>query len=293
MSDDRQPILVFGATGQQGGATVKALLNAAWPVRALVRDASGAKATALREAGAELAQGRFDDIAGMRTAMHGIYGVFSVLPGTLPEEEEIRLGCAIADLAADSGVAHFIYSSGASVGDKPTGVPRFDAKGHVEAHIRSLPLTATIVRPMIFMEMLPRAAFGLDEGKFNFFLRPDQSMQLVAVEDIGKFVAAIFANRARFAGQTLRIASDVVTGSDLATIFSQAAGHPIAYARFTPEALAANPSFAAMSASLENGPLSHHAKLDLMRELNPEVQTFRSWLNGPGRAALDQALSSG
>lgn len=292
MSDNRLPILVFGATGQQGESVVKALLKAGWPVRALVRDVAGAKSIALREAGAELVQGSFADIDGMRTAMQGTYGVFSVLPGTLTEEEEVRLGCIIADLATEIGVAHFVYSSGASVGEKPTGVPRFDAKGRVEAHIRCLPMTATIVRPMIFMEMLPKAAFGLNQGKFNFFLRPQQSMQLIAVEDIGKFVAAVFANQSRFGGETLRIASDLVTGNDLAAILSEAANRPIAYARFTAAALAANPSFAQMSASIDDGPLSKHADLNLMREINPEILTFRAWLNEKGRDALQTALTN-
>lgn len=55
--------------------------------------------------------------------------------------------------------------------------------------------------------------FGLDEGRFNFFAKPDQSLQLLAVEDIGKFVAAIFADPARFGGETFEIASDTVTAS--------------------------------------------------------------------------------
>src|SRR5690606_8129120 len=106
----------------------------------------------------------------------------------------------------ESGVAHFVYSSGASVGEKMTGVARFDAKPRIEAHIRSLPITSTIVRPMIFMEMLVKSGYGLDEGRYRFFLKPEQSMQLVAIDDIGKFVAAIFADRAQFGGRMLKLA---------------------------------------------------------------------------------------
>ena len=291
MSDDRRPILIFGTTGQQGGAVAAALLEANLPVRALVRDVAGDKAAALRNAGVEVIHGAFDDIDSMRNAMRGVYGVFSVLPGTLSEVDEVRLGCLIADLAVESTVAHFVYSSGASVGELPTGIPRFDAKWRVEAHVRALPITTTIVRPMIFMEMLPNAAFGLNQGMFNFFLEPDQSMQLIAVSDIGKIVAAIFADKTRFGGETIKIASDLVTGRDLETILSEASGRPIAYARFTSQALASNPSFAAMSTSLESGPLSVHADLEEMRKINPRLQTFRSWLNGEGREALNAALS--
>ncbi|AKU95683.1 hypothetical protein AKJ09_02347 [Labilithrix luteola] len=190
----------------------------------------------------------------IRAAMKDVHGVFSVLPGDLAEADEVRFGCAIADLAVESGVAHLVYSSGASVGEKLTGVARFDAKPRIEAHVRALPITATIVRPMIFMEMLVRPMYGLDEDRYTFFLRPDQSMQLIAVEDIGKFVAALFADRERFGGETLKIASDTVTGRDLEAFFSEAAGRPIAYTRFPEEVLAGNPDLGQMAASLEDGP---------------------------------------
>ena len=49
-------------------------------------------------------------------------------------------------------------------------------------------------------------------------------MQLLAVEDIGKFVVKMFEDSARFGGKTLEIASDVVTGQDLETLFTRAAG---------------------------------------------------------------------
>jgi uncharacterized protein YbjT (DUF2867 family) len=290
MENIRQPILVFGATGRQGGAVANALLKAKFPVRAFVRDPARIEATALGAAGAELVSGSFEDTCTLRSAMKGAYGVFSVLPGNLPHHDEVRIGCAIADLAVEGGVAHFVYSSGASVGEELTGVPRFDAKPRIEAHVRKLRLTATIVRPMIFMEMLMRPGNGLDEGRYAFFLGPDQAMQLIAVEDIGKFVAAIFADKAQFAGKTIKIASDTVTGRDLEALLSEAVGHPIAYQRFTEEFLAANPDLHHMSKSIEQGPLGDHVDLEVMRQINPEIASLRSWLAGSGRTALDQAL---
>ena len=292
MSDAPRPILVFGATGRQGRSVARALLQERWAVRALVRDPAAPGSVALRDAGVELVQGSFADAGVIRAAMTGAHGVFSVLPGNLAEEEEVRSGIAIADLAAESGVAHLVYSSGASVGEKPTGVARFDAKRRIEARVRSLPVVATVVRPMIFMEMLLRPGCGLDEGRYTFFLRPDQSMQLIAVDDIGKFVAAIFADKMRFGGKTLKIASDTVTGRDLEAMFTEAAGRPIAYARFPDELLAATPDLGHMAASLEEGPLADHVDLNVMREINPEILSFRSWLAGSGRKAFDEALGA-
>lgn len=300
MSDSKRPILVFGATGQQGGSVAAALLKAGWPVRALVRDAASAKSAALRQAGVELVQGGFADTDVMRGAMQGAHGVFSVQPSSgqgaalgLSDEEEERYGMTIADLALESGVRHLVYTSTGAVGDGPTGMGHFDSKANIEAHIRTLPITATIVRPAAFMEMLVMPGFGLDQGCFNFFMRPDQAMQLLAVADIGKFVAAIFADAGRFGGTTLEIASDTVTGRDLAALFTEAAGRPIAYARFADDVLAANPFLAKLTQLLDHGRLAGQADIGALRAMNPELQSFRDWLAGSGRQAFAAALGKG
>ncbi len=241
-------------------------------------------------------QGSFTDIDVIRVAMRDVHGVFNVQPGSpggrVTDEDEVRYGIAIADLAAEGGIAHLVYSSGAGVGEKPTGVAHFDNKPRIEAHIRKLLMIATIVRPMIFMEMLVRPGFELDEDRFTFFLRPDQSMQLIAVSDIGKFVAAIFADKMRFGGTTLKIASDTVTGRQLEAIFGEAAGRPVAYARCSDGVLAANPYLEQLSASLDEGPLADYVDLNVMREINPDILSFRSWLAGSGCNAFDEALGT-
>lgn len=284
------PVLVLGATGRQGGAVTTALLRSGWPVRALVRNASSSAALKLSEAGVKPFIGTFSEPTTLQAAMSGAHGVFSMLPSNLTEDDEVRFGISIADTAADSGVAHLVYSSGGSVGETPTGIARFDAKPRIEAHIRKLNLCATIIRPMIFMDMLVRPGYGLDEGRYAFFLKPDQAIQIVATDDIGKIVAVIFEQKERFAGKTIKIASDTITGSELQTILGEAAGHHIRYERFSETFLAQHPDLQQMSKSLEDGPLAAHADLNFLREINPELMSFRSWLKGPGRATFADTL---
>ena len=96
-------------------------------------------------------QGMFADVESIRRAMKGVYGVFSVQPsspgGEVSDEDEVRFGVAIADIALESGVKHLVYTSGAGVGDTPTGMGHYDSKGRIEAHIRTVPITATLARP--------------------------------------------------------------------------------------------------------------------------------------------------
>jgi uncharacterized protein YbjT (DUF2867 family) len=296
MSDKKGVILVFGATGQQGGSVAAALLKAGWPVRALVRDPASNKSAALRDAGAETVQGDLSDSASLRAAMEGVYGVFSVQPsspgGTVTDDDEIRFGITIADLARECGVTHFVYSSVASVEDG-VGLGHFESKVRIEAHIATLPLNATIIRPTTFMEMLVMPGFGLDSGHFNFFMRPDQPMGVLAVRDIGLSVAAIFADPARFAGSTLQLAGDMVTGQDLATLFSEAAGGTITYSRFADEVLAANPFLDKLTAMLDRAQPVDEAALQELRRINPEMQSMRAWLSGDGQAPFRAALGSG
>ncbi|MEQ5844292.1 MULTISPECIES: NmrA/HSCARG family protein [Paraburkholderia] len=296
MSDGTQSILVFGATGQQGGSVATALLKAGWPVRALVRNPASSKSVALRNAGVELVEGTFAHTDVIRAAMNGVHGVFSVQPsspgGAVSDEDEMCFGATIADLSVETGVKHLVYTSTNAVGDELTGMGHLDSKARIEAHIGALPITATIIRPATFMELLVMPGFGLDEGHFNFFAKLDQLIQLLAVEDIGKFVTAIFADPVRFGGKTLEIASDTVTGRDLEALFTEAAGRPITYARFSDEVLEANPFLRKLTELLDEGRLAGKADLGALREINPDLQSLRSWLAGSGREAFREALGT-
>ncbi|MEV4360877.1 NmrA family NAD(P)-binding protein [Nonomuraea sp. NPDC049625] len=78
MSTDPAPVLVTGATGQQGGATARALLAAGVPVRALVRDPATDRAKAVEALGAELVTGDLHDRDSVIRAARGARAVFSV-----------------------------------------------------------------------------------------------------------------------------------------------------------------------------------------------------------------------
>ncbi|MBJ6135855.1 NmrA/HSCARG family protein [Ochrobactrum sp. Q0168] len=296
MTDNKSPILVFGATGQQGGSVASALLELGWPVRALVRIPASTKAQSLRDAGVEVRHGSFEDKASLKEAMSGVHGVFSVQPsspgGTVTDEEEVSYGIAVADIAVECGVKHLVYSSGSAVREESSGVAHFDTKSEIEKHIRTLPIKSTIVRPATFMELLTMPGFGLNEGRFEFFMKPAQTMQVIAVEDIGRIIAAVFDDFDKYAGQTFEIAGDTISGSDLEKFFTAAAGRAIPYSRFSDELLASNPFLRKLTAMMDDGRLAGRADFSLMRQLNPRLQTFEAWLGDQGRSSFERALAS-
>jgi uncharacterized protein YbjT (DUF2867 family) len=106
-------ILVCGATGSQGGAVARSLLDRGFRVRALTREPQKPEAQALAEQGAEVVQGDMEDRSAMdQVLVEGIYGVFSVQNfWEAGYDREVEQGKTVADVAKAAGVEHFVYSS--------------------------------------------------------------------------------------------------------------------------------------------------------------------------------------
>lgn len=224
-------VLVTGATGQQGGSVAHALLAKGYRVRALTRKPDGEAARRLASAGADVVAGDLADAASVRSAAQGVDTMF-LMTNTYEAgpEEETRQGILAADAAKAAGIGHLIYSSVASA-DRKTGVPHFESKHLVERHIAGLGLPYTISAPVAFMEnaVAPWSIQGLRQGTHAFAMPPGRALQLVAVADIGTFVAALAERREQVFGRRFDIAGDELSGEEQAKILSQAIGRPIAY----------------------------------------------------------------
>lgn len=292
--DYTEEFLVFGATGQQGGAVARALKAQGRKVRAFVRDPESTKTKALAAEGISLAVGDLFDPASIDRAMAGIAGVFSVQTsspaGEVTDAQEVWQGKAIADSALRQGVRHLVYSSGGAAGKGPTGMGHFDSKTEIEAYVRSLPIKSTITRPASFMEMMLLPGMGLPQGEFTFFMRPVQSMQMIAVDDLGRINAEILMAADRFAGKTIELASASVTGKDIEQAFTKAAGKAIVYKRFSEELLAKNPFLNRLTELLDNGLLAGAADIPALEREFGHLTSLEEWLDGSGKSPFEIAL---
>ncbi|SDR98243.1 NmrA/HSCARG family protein [Actinopolymorpha singaporensis] len=267
---DTRSVLVTGATGNQGGAAARALLERGWSVRAYVRDPAKPAARALADLGAELATGDLDDPDALRAAMTGVHGVFSVQPLATSAEQlaaEVRQGESVADLAAQSGVAHLVYSSVGGA-ERHTGVDHFETKAEVERHIARLGLPATVLRPVYFMNNLLYFDVADGERVVNLPLRPDRPLQLVAADDIGWFAADAFDHPDSYLGRQLELAGDQLTLPEIAAAFEQVTGVPTRYH--------AEPITSRMYEWFaESG---YQADIAALRERHPDMLTFTDFL---------------
>ncbi|WP_457298752.1 NmrA/HSCARG family protein [Phyllobacterium sp. P5_D12] len=227
----KRNVLVTGATGQQGGAVAHALLSGGHRVKALTRKPDSDTARRLASAGAEIVAGDLGDATSVLKAANDVDTMF--LMGNSYEagvEAETRQGILAADAAKAAGVGHLIYSSVADA-DKKTGIPHFDSKYLVEKHVAGLGIPYTISAPVAFMENIvaPWSIGALRQGTHAFAMPPKRALQLVAVADIGAFVAALVERRERVFGKRFDFAGDELSGEEQVKILSQAIGRPINY----------------------------------------------------------------
>jgi uncharacterized protein YbjT (DUF2867 family) len=229
MSNEKT-ILITGATGKQGGATLRHLAKrGGFKLRAMTRKPDSDAAKAVAALGAEVVQGDLDDAASLERALAGAWGVFAVQntweAGVEREEEQ---GKRIAKVARDKGVQHFVYTSVGSA-HRRTGIPHFENKVRVEETVKSLKFPShVILRPVFFMENLPSPWF-VNGDKLTTALKPETKLQMVAVDDIGKFGAAAFAEADKFKGAEIDFAGDAVTMPEAAAAVSEVLGKTITY----------------------------------------------------------------
>ena len=225
-------ILITGGTGQQGGAVARELLAKGAKVRVMTRQPESPKALELKKLGAEVVQGDLDDAGSVERALKGVWGAFAVQntweAGVEREEEQ---GKRFAELAKKAGVQHFVYASVGSA-HKETGIPHFDNKSRVEDTVRSLHFPSyVIVRPVFFMENLSSPWFlpGIQEGTLAIGLPADTKLQMIAVQDIGKYEAQAFLRHAELNGREIDIAGDELTMPEVAQILSRVMGREVKF----------------------------------------------------------------
>jgi uncharacterized protein YbjT (DUF2867 family) len=221
-------VVVTGATGNQGGAVVKGLLERGHEVRAVTRDIDSAKARELARAGIPLVRASLEDTAALTKALEGATSLFAMTtPFGVGTEAETQQGISAANAAKAAGV-HLVFTSVGSA-NRRTGVPHFDSKGEVEEHIAKIGVRATILGPAYFMENLFFGKEQLASGIYAAALPPTRKLAQIAVADIGAVAVRVLEDRDRFAGRRFDLASDDLTGNDVVAILSRVTGRPFSY----------------------------------------------------------------
>lgn len=236
-------LVVFGATGQQGGSVVDSVLkdpelSKQYTIRALTRDVSKSGSKALQERGVDVVAADNDDKVSLRKAMQGAHAAF-VNVATIREaggrDAELRQGKLIADIAVAEGLQYLIYSGSTNCTKNTDGKLTqnwiYDVKAEIEEYIRSVPIKSIIYIPGTFMQnfhtqTVPRP---VGDGTYNVISihAPSTELPLIDVMDTGKWIAGVLAQSEQYVGKNLRAATAWYTCEDIAQTMSKVTGKTI------------------------------------------------------------------
>jgi uncharacterized protein YbjT (DUF2867 family) len=296
-------ILVFGATGGQGGSVARELLQRGkFKVRALTRKTDSPAAQALRALGAEIVQGDLDDRASLTAALEGCYGVYGVTNFWEHYAKEAEHGRNLVDAVADANVKHFVLSTLPPI-EKATGgalkSPHFDIKAEYEEYARSRGIPSTFIHVPFYYEnflgFFPPKPTG--DGAYQFgFPQGDTPLAAMSVEDVGKVVAPIFENPDLYIGKVVKLAADELPASEYAATMSRHSGKDIRFVNVPREVFAAYgfpgaEDLADMFEFYRVHMPSRTADIDSLKTIAPGLQTFDQWLSR-NEAGLKATLQS-
>jgi uncharacterized protein YbjT (DUF2867 family) len=219
-------ILVTGATGAVGRQVVEQLVKRGADVRALVRD----PAKADFPADVAVAQGELLDVDALRNAFSGVSTLF-LLNAVVPDEFTQAL--IALNAARQAGIERIVYLS-VIHSDRYVNVPHFAGKFGVERMIEQMGFGATILRPAYFIGndlTIKDVVTG-----YGVYPMPigDRGLAMVDTRDIAEVAAIELIRREQATGslpldRINLVGPDTLTGVDIAAIWSEVLGRPIAY----------------------------------------------------------------
>ncbi len=300
-------IVIFGATGAQGGGLARAILhdsNSEFAVRAITRDSSSEKAKELLRLGAEVVTADIDDAESMKRALEGAYGAYCVTFywAHFSPEKELAEAKNMAEATKAAGLKHVIWSTledtrkWVPLNDNrmPTlmgkyKVPHFDAKGEANNFFTEAGVPTTFLLPSFYWENLIYFGSGPKlgpDGKLAItFPMDDKKLSGIASEDIGKCAYGIFKKGVTMIGKTIGIAGGEPTCQQMAESLTKALGQEVVYNNVTPEIFR---SFGFPGADDLGNMFQFYRDFEevctstrdvnFSKQLNPSIQSFDQWL---------------
>lgn len=230
-------ILVTGATGRVGRHLIAQLSQRGARVRALSRD----PAKAGLPAGVEVVQGDLLDMDSLRAAFSGVSTLFLLNAVT---GDEFTQAIIALNVARECGVERVVYLSVFNA-DRAVNVPHFAVKFGAERMLEAMAFSATVLRPTYFIDN--EAMFKDVIVNHNVYPIPigSKGVAMVDARDIAEVAALELMRREQAPGklpiETINLVGpDTLTGADVAKIWSEVLGRPVAYAGDDPAGFEAN-----------------------------------------------------
>lgn len=230
-------ILVTGATGRVGRHVVQQLVKRGADLRVLSRNPAKADVPS----GVEVVKGDLLDIDSLRTAFSGVNTLFLLNAVT---GDEFTQALITLNIARESGVDRVVYLSVINA-DRFVNVPHFAVKFGAERMIEQIGFSATILRPSYFIDNdLTIKDVIINHGVYPMPIG-NKGVAMVDTRDIAEVAAIELIRREQAPGrlptETINLVGpDTLTGPDVAAIWSDVLGRPVAYGGDDPTAFEKN-----------------------------------------------------
>jgi uncharacterized protein YbjT (DUF2867 family) len=117
-----------------------------------------------------------------------------------------------------------------------TSMPHFDSKFQVEAYLRAIGLSCTIMRPVFFFYNDTGLRSMVETGTLSQPLSPETKLQQLPEEEYGEMVAEVFERPTECLNREIELAIVAMTRPESAVAFSRVLGKTVAYQRIPFEA---------------------------------------------------------
>jgi len=198
-SNRKQLIAVIGATGQQGGAVVRALqAQGQFKIRALTRNPGKHRGLA-----DEVVEADLDRPETLKAAFAGAHGVFLVTNAWEPGTGELKQATAAVQAAKEAGIKHFVWSTLPDVEAISGGklhVPHFTDKAKIDRIVKDAGFAhhTFVIAPFFYQNLVGVSAPQKQEdGTLGWALPIDPAVRGIHMGDItelGAIVAGAFAH---------------------------------------------------------------------------------------------------
>jgi len=240
---NKKLIAVVGATGQQGGAVVRALqAGNQFKVRALTRNPAKH-----RELADEVIQADLSRPETLTAAFEGAHGVFLVTNVWEQGANEVEQATAAVRAAKDAGVKHFVWSTLPDVEAISRGkfhVPHFTDKAKIERIVKEAGFAnhTFVIAPFYYQNLTGvLAAQKQADGSMGWTLPLDPTVRSIHMGDItelGDIVAGAFAHPDQAGnGEYLPLAGDFMSFNEIVDALNRQ-GHKFTFKQVPKEVFA-------------------------------------------------------
>jgi NAD(P)H dehydrogenase (quinone) len=229
-------ILVTGATGHLGKATIDSLLKkgiSANTISALIRDET--KATALRETGVKLIKGDFNDYKSLLSAFKGIKTLFLISSSDINNRQQQHEN--IINAAKEAQIGRIVFTSVTRRREDGSSAIGFLTSSllSTEKMIKEGGFVYTLLRNPLYADVLPIFLGDRVLSTGVFLPAGDGRASFTSRQDLAEASAEVLAGSGHD-GKEYTLANEVnYSFKDIADILTGLSGKPIAYTNPTKE----------------------------------------------------------